>query len=268
MYPRYQLLIDGFREGLNASYGLTKAMKVDYRLAKQIFIEFLPQLLLSVAYGAYAVSTSRNTATSLSTFINAFGPSFFLLSWARGQIVRIRKQQKLEDEFQAVKKELAHLLGSISEQTRLLIGHSTGGDSEGYFVPTISQPLEVQIGFINGSEFPVFDVHAEWIDLDEKGIDLQNGKFWTRNQLAIGTIHPNKIAMRIFTVDMSQRDGARINIFIQTRNSGGHQLLRIAKVGNVLHIATRTKLKNRDETRIPSGFPGYNPDNPDAVFAD
>jgi hypothetical protein len=63
--------------------------------------------------------------------MNAFGPAFFLTSWARGQTVRIRKQQKLEDEFQTVKRELGNLLGSISEQTRLLIGHSTGGESGG-----------------------------------------------------------------------------------------------------------------------------------------
>jgi hypothetical protein len=189
------------------------------------------------------------------------------LSWARGQTVRIRKQQKLEDEFQVVKKELSNLLGSISQQTRLLIGHSTGGDSEGHFVPTIFQPLVVQFGFINSSEFPVFDVQAEWIDLDEPNIDPRAGKFWTRHQLAIGTIHPNKIAMRIFTIDMSQREVSRINMFIQTRNSGGYQLFRIAKAGGALKIAIQTKLKNRDETSIPDDFPGFDPTKPEGVFA-
>jgi len=244
---------------------------MDSRLVKQICIEFYPQFFLSIAYAVYVVWTSRdNAASSFSVFIkfiSAFGPIFFLLSWARGQIVRIRKQQKLEDEFQVVKKELGNLLSSITEETRVLIGHSTGGESEGYFIPTIFQPLMVQFGFINSSEFPVFDVHAEWIDLDEPNIDPRSGKLWTRHQLAIGTIHPNKVAMGIFAIDTSHRDLVRISMFIQTRNSGGQQLFRIAKVNGTLQIAIRTMLKNRNETQIPDGFPGYKPDNPDALFA-
>jgi hypothetical protein len=104
---------------------LVEGMKAgfDWRLVKQIFVEFFPQFLISIAYAAYAVSTSRNSAaSSFSTFINAFGPTFFLLSWARGQTVRIRKQQKLEDEFQLVKNELGSLL-ALPACSRLFVVH-------------------------------------------------------------------------------------------------------------------------------------------------
>jgi hypothetical protein len=65
------------------------------------------------------------------------GGAFFFSSWAFGQYMRINKQQRVEDEFQTVKGELQRLLKSLEDQTTYLIGHTTGGDSIGYFMPMV-----------------------------------------------------------------------------------------------------------------------------------
>jgi hypothetical protein len=235
------------------------------RLMKQIVREFWLQTLIAILWAFYR--TWPTPAGSISTFIANFGGAFFLTSWAFGQYMRINKQQRVEDDFQTVKGELQRLLRSLEDQTKYLIGHTSGGDSIGYFIPAVYVGTsQIQFTFINNSEYPVFDVFAEWIDLDQP-IDPPRGTFWTRHRLVLGTIHPHKAALGVFALDMSERSHFRINIFIQTRNRSIIQQLRAEKVSGLIKIALKTESENFRKTEIPSDFPGYDPAQPDKVFA-
>ena len=92
----------------------------------------------------------------------------------------------------------------------------------------------------NRSEYPVFDIHAELIDLDEP-IDPENGKFWTRHRVSVPSLYANKILMQSYRFDMSARQRLRVNIFIQTRTHNLVQQYRIAKVGDRFHYAHKTE---------------------------
>jgi hypothetical protein len=65
--------------------GIVNWWKANERLLKQIFVEFFPQLALSVAYATYVVYTSHNSTTSsVSTFINSFGADIFSIELGAG----------------------------------------------------------------------------------------------------------------------------------------------------------------------------------------
>jgi pentatricopeptide repeat protein len=75
------------------------------RIIKQIVREFWIPCLIGVVWASYRISLSQKDA--ISTFIINFASAFFLASWGIGQIVRIRRQQGIEDSFSDVRKHLA-----------------------------------------------------------------------------------------------------------------------------------------------------------------
>jgi hypothetical protein len=234
------------------------------RVLQQLIYDFWPQAIISILWAGYRSYLAKED--NFSVFVTNFFPAFFLTSWMYGQVIRIKKQQKLEDEFERVKSEISKLLENIQQQTDYLIGHATGGDSIGYFSPSVQMgTMNLTFDFMNLSKYPVFDIFAEWIDLDER-IDPANKVFWTRNRIVLGTIHANKVAVSVFGFDMTTRDRLRINIFMQTRNRSIIQLIRVEKVNGQLKFALKTQSDIFNETRIPEDFPNYIPEEPDKVF--
>ena len=237
------------------------------RTFRQVVKEFWVQTLISILWGLYKLNSASATDDKFSLFITNFSACLFLLSWMFGQIIRVRKQYKIEDEFGHVKEELNKLLDKIEKQTKDLIGFSTGGDSIAYFLPTVPwQTLTVRLDLLNISEYPVFDFNGEWIDLDEPGLDFENGKFWTRNRFSAGYIYPNRMAEGLLTFDMTNKDLLRINFFCSTRNRGTNQQFRIAKVNGSIIIAYQTTSDKFKENKIPENFPGYDAADPEKVF--
>jgi hypothetical protein len=80
-------------------------------------------------------------------------------------------------------------------------------------------------------------------------------------------VHPNKAVVKAFGFDLGIRDRLRINIFIQTRNSGLTQEIHVAKGGGGWRVAIQTKSEKFNEVKIPSDFPDYDPLHPEKVFA-
>src|SRR5262249_48170966 len=142
----------------------------------------------------------------------------------------------------------------------------TGGDGVGYFLPAMYGPSNLTFFFMNIFEFSVFDVFSEWIDFDEV-VDPGRGKLLTRNRIFIWTVHSNKAALDVFKFDMSARWQLKINIFLQTRNGGGSQQVRVARANGVIKIAIKTEIGSLKEMKIPSDFPVYDPNKPDLVFS-
>lgn len=238
-------------------------LKKTKRTAGQLFREFWPQLVISVCWAFYRVAHSSSDLVTV--FISNFSVSFFLTSWLWGQVVRVRRQQKVEDEFQNVRAGLQKLLESLQLQTQHLIGHTTGGDSFGYFVPMFFDRNELQLGFQNDSKYPVFDVFAEWIDLDEP-TDIPKGKLWTRHRINLGAIYPSRIAMGAVKFDMRGRDRLRINVFIFARNGGLTQEFHVVRVDDWWKVAVRTRSEKFNQTNVPIDFPDYDKENPEKVF--
>jgi hypothetical protein len=119
---------------------------------------------------------------------------------------------------------------------------------------------------MNQSPYPVFDVQARLIDLDEP-IDPSKGKLWTDHMFRLPSLFPSRIVMGAYRLDMRNRERLYLNIFIDTRGQGVMQQLRIARVNGSIQIASRTRAGEKVlEQQVPDGFPGWNPEKPDELF--
>ena len=237
------------------------------RILIQIIKEFRLQFAISMLWAIYSFySTHQKDTVAL---IGQFSKCFFFTSWMAGQLLRIMKQQKIEDDFQHVKNELEKLLGEISRQTKHLMGYTIGADGIGYcspyFSPYVSQNMSLGFSLFNDTDFPIFDISAEWVDLDEQ-IMPEKGILHTRNRLVIGTIYAHKAIMHLFGFDMNQRQSLAINIFIQTRTHDITQQVRVRKLEGNLKIAYKVTSTNFNKTQIPDDFPQYDPQHPENVF--
>ncbi len=228
--------------------------------------EFWVPALAAAIWTGYSIA-QVGSGWTLTSVINILAPSFFLVSWATAQVFRIKKQTQVEKNLVGIEDRLASLISSLERQTKDLIGYATGGDSIAYFQAThpVRTPL-ICFDLLNQSGYPVFDIHAEMIDLDEP-IDPEHGKFWTRHRASVPSLYPSKILMEVYRFDMSNRQRLRVNIFIQTRTQNLMQQYRIVRVGEEFHYAHKTQCGGKTlECQIPNDFPGLDPDDPESVF--
>jgi len=232
---------------------------------KRLGKEYWAAALVAALWTACSSWPSRSDLKLVSV-VNVFVASFFLVSWATGQVFRVMKQTQLERNLTGIENRLMSLLGSLEKQTEDLVGYSTGGDSIAYFKP--SHPVrtnEICLDLENRSRYPVFDFYSELIDLDE-AIDPINGKFWTRRPASIPSLYPNKIIPQVYCLDMSKRDLVRVNVFIHTRTKNLVQQFRIARVGDRFSYAAKTECDGEVlQQQIPDDFP-VNRDNLEGVF--
>ncbi|AVI52191.1 hypothetical protein C5O00_13915 [Pukyongia salina] len=236
------------------------------KVFKQIIKEFWIQSLISILWGIYRVYFSEEEDNKFTVFISNFSAALFLLSWMFGQFVRVKKQQKIEEEFGAVKSSIISLTENLKAQTKDLIGYSTGGDSIAYFTPSFMKGKKgISLHLTNQSEYPVFDIQVEWIDLNEQ-VDLANGKFWTRHNHLFGNLYPKKGIMDALRFNFSDDHDLRINLFINTRNKHVSQALRVISIDGVPKIAYRIMGDELIKRVIPDDFPGFDPENPDKTF--
>jgi hypothetical protein len=232
------------------------------RLAK----EFWAPTLVAAVWTAYNI-VQKGPGWTITSVINIFGPSFFLVSWATGQVFRIKKQSQLENNLTGIEGRIGSLVTSLERQTKDLIGYATGADSVAYFQPC--HPVETLFIFfdlLNQSEYPVFDIHSELVDLDEP-IDPEHGKFWTRHPVSLPSLYPKKMQRYVYKFDMSTRERLRVNIFIQTRTKNLMQQFRISRVGEKFYYAHKTQCDGKVlEQQIPVDFPGLDANDPESVF--
>jgi hypothetical protein len=77
------------------------------RTVKQILREFSLPFVVGLFWAWYRVSPTQSDW--LSSLIANFATSFFLASWAIGQVTRIRRQHTTEDSFQGIGNQLTQL---------------------------------------------------------------------------------------------------------------------------------------------------------------
>jgi hypothetical protein len=241
-----------------------------WRVTKQLVREFWFQTLLSLAWAVYSVGGIPDDSVMWRAFATNFGGALFLLSWFLSQVVRVRRQLRVEDRLEA-------LLAKLSEQTKHLVGYATGGDSYACFSPVLTKS-GFGLYIVNMSHYPVFDLWTEYVDVDELAtIDPANPAFPDRHSKAVGYIYPNMALgvpnpmtgqPAIYEINMAGRDEMRINLFLHARNGVTTQRLKAVRVEGQLRIAYEVRSRAGGiEQRIPANFPGFNPDDPASVLA-
>lgn len=231
------------------------------RLLKEFW---LPALVAGLWTGFNLYTAPTNWG--FKTLVNVFGPSFFLASWATGQFFRVRKQALVEKNLSAIDQRLEGVVSRLEQHARDFAGYTIGAEGFASFSPMIREKGFIELGLSNLSAYPVFDVQAEVIDLDES-IDPDNGRFWTRHPFYVPSLYPSKMIMGAYKFDVSGRQRLRINIFLQTRSGGATQQIRVDNSGDWPLIAIRTANGDKEiELSIPDNFPGYDPQNPSELF--
>lgn len=235
-------------------------------IATRLLKEFWLPALFAIAWTIYNVRTS-SALWDFKTILNIFGPTFFLVSWATGQFFRVKKQAQVERNLTSIEGRVETLVSKLEKHTQDFFGYTTGADSVAYFIPMLTGQNQLELGLMNKSTYPVFDVHAEVIDLDEP-IEPEKGKLWTRRRFSLESLYPSKIFMGAYRFDFTTRQKLNVNIFIQTRSQALTQQLRIARTEGGILIATQIKTGDKViETNVPANFPGADPNNPNATFA-
>ena len=185
----------------------------------------------------YSEATSL-AGWSLKGSLSVFAPAFFLVSWATGQIFRVKKQANLEQDLFGYRKSAAKF------------GDKARSAHQGFYRPrywrgkhrlfhTYDHRARVYgLRLSEQSKYPVFDIQAEVIDLDEP-IQPETGKFWTRHRFLLQSLYPHKIVMGAYRFDIRGRERLYLNVFIQTRTQGLTQLIRIAKTSSGVLIAIK-----------------------------
>ena len=233
-------------------------------IAHRLLREFWLPAVAAIAWTTFNVYSTKSW--DLAAIVNVFGPSFFLASWATGQFFRVQKQANVDRNLTAIDVRVTTLVDRLEKHTTDFLGYTTGGDSWASFMPAISTRDTVELVLHNESRYPVFDIYAEAIDLDEP-IAPEQGRFWTRHRFVLQSLFPNKAVMGAYKFNLSGKDRLNVNVFVQTRNKGVTQELRIARVDNWFAIAIRTTVEgNVVKLQVPENFPGLDPAKPEGVF--
>jgi hypothetical protein len=224
------------------------------KLLTQIIKEFWIQLIISSLWAIYKVRNDLTGQNEIITFITNFGASLFLTSWFIGQILRIKKQQKIESYLELVTHKVESLLNNLENSSNKIIDNITGGNSYLYMIiGNISPDNEWgEMIFIHKGENPVYDVFVEYIDLDEPILPTGNYK---RNRFEIGTKAP-KTASTGPKIKLNKAQGLRINVFYSTRRGIINQGLRmIFRNDKWISAYKVSDYDNLNEINIPDDFP-------------
>jgi hypothetical protein len=162
----------------------------------QIIKEFGIQFCISIAWGIYKMQSSTIGSWEFSVFIANFSACLFFLSWMFGQVIRIKKQHKIENEFEKVKSGLTEVLKNIKTQfenleqkTSSLIGYMTGGSS--YFYYRIGQNFSPDpFFFFEGvyvGDYPTNNVKVSFtradVNIETFEMNIPNVNFDTINRV-------------------------------------------------------------------------------------
>lgn len=222
------------------------------RVVKRIFIEFsIPATAATIWY-----FTTDNPS------FHGWGIFFVSVSWFTAQIFRIVKQQRVEGEFDLVKSKLGDMVSKIEDQTKKVIGYSTGSDSNAFLYPLADHQGQIRLFIVNESEFSCYMVSIgmyEYTD-DERSIKLQDSHH--------DVLHP--ILWYGFGYTIPPFEGQkRYKIHLQTRTGCSYvQYILAEKVDGRYSIAFTKWANGKVEYIAPDNFPGFNGQNPDLLFTE
>jgi hypothetical protein len=200
--------------------------------------------------------------------ISAFSAAFFLASWATGQVWRVRKESRVDESLTGITGRLQHVATelerstqSLQRQSEQIFGHAVG--SRELRVDLVWDGHEkFRLCFSTPSEFPVFDVQGNFVDLSR----YPDVEWMKRTSIDVGTVHPRAAHPRgpYFTIPP---DGSmRLNIFLSCRRGLLTVEARFIRQGERLYCASRcSNLDGELCCDVPSDFPAVG--DPEDVFA-
>ena len=87
------------------------------QIARRLLTEFSLPAIAATAWTVYGAYTA-NPVWGLRDYVNVFGPSFFLVSWATGQFFRVKKQADVEKKLNSLEAKLDFLADRVTPQHR------------------------------------------------------------------------------------------------------------------------------------------------------
>lgn len=216
---------------------------IDARSVRQLLKEFWIPSLLAVAWTAVRL-WQQGQPVSITDLIATFGPAFFLVSWATGQIVRIRRQARVEDSFTSVEMRLLAVTENLESTSQKVIGHVTGGESYCYF--SFYSDGAPAIMAVHQGDFPLYAVHARAVDVDEfqKATAAGGSPISHDYQIEIGDLPPH--TARPIPRELAQKNWRALNIFFSARNGYWSQLVRRESSSVHAPAAIRVQRNNSD----------------------
>jgi hypothetical protein len=209
---------------------------------KQLFREFRLPFLLAGGWTGFAVYKSPTPAT-ITSVITIFGSAFFLISWATGQINRVRKQTHVDTNLENIQSRLEVLLTQLETRTAEIVGQITGGESFCHATFMIDNNSNLaQVMVLNGSKHPVFDAHLRITDLDclDKAAISNNPAVFASCSVGFGVpVLTGSHGTIVGQLALGDGPVRRFNIFWTARNGDHTQLLRLIKVNGIWRQATR-----------------------------
>lgn len=236
-------------------------------LTKRLFKEFWLPAVVAIAWTVFNAWTSEEW--DLRALINVFVPSFFLASWATGQFFRVKKQASVDRNLSNIDGRIESLVSRLEKYYQDFEGFTLGTGSHVRFEAFHFAPGKsiIDICLTNFSSYPAFDIYAYLVDLDEE-VDFERMKPYTRHPFRTDYLYPNQTIDSAYSLSIANKERLRFNIFLYTRSGGLSQQFRIDNTGEYPLIASRTVISESEiEIKVPDSFPGYDPENPGAIFS-
>lgn len=223
------------------------------RVFKQIVREFWLQFVISLIWSFWKINFDFSSEKGIENFISNFGACFFLSSWFFGQVIRVKKQQKIESHLDSLTNNLQRLISNLEISAQKIIDNVTGGKSFLYMtIGNINHEKNIgQIIFLHSGDNPVYDVYVEYLDINKPQI---NGDYH-RQGLEIGT-KPPKTASSGPIITLDRATGLHYSVFFTTRRGLINQSLRMkfkdGKWYHAIHVSDFDDLQFFD---IQKDFP-------------
>lgn len=125
----------------------------------------------------------------------------------------------------------------------------------------------------NQSKYPHFDIWVRVYDFaTDKVIDptVMGPGALGEPMIKLGDLYPNQGQVQpFFEIDLRQRDRARVNLFIHTRNAQSTVEIVAIREGEEKQVAYKQWFSENKETmQIPDDFPVVDRENPASVFGE
>lgn len=210
-----------------------------FQLIKEFWVPFIVACGW-VAYDLYTNVSHRN----LTAAIPIFGGTFFLCSWLTGNIVRVRRQARVEDKLTGVGDRIEGLVEELSSATRRIVDTVTGGDSFPYLLLARAGGDSFWPCLLAVGEHNLANVSAQICDLNRLQSSLAAGTpFAAYQQVSAGELLAGSSFLDTQHVIVADSSGTQdFNVGLTARNGRWSQAIRLRKVAGeweIAHVVSR-----------------------------
>jgi hypothetical protein len=207
------------------------------RVIKQVLREFCVPFVVALVWTLWVQRTSEISAAA---WIANFGSAFFLSSWMTGQLVRIRRQARVEDGLSTLEERLSRIAQDLDAAVVDLQGYMSGGDSYCYFSPSFgvanSRWIVVQSG-----KYPLYNVAARVVDLSLVDAAMRAGDPMAFDRHVETGDLPNGQALFANIGQIPESSSLDLNIFFSAKNGFFTQLFRARDVEGEMAYAYQVR---------------------------